>query len=206
MQIGQRPALVIIDMQNGFVDEAGFMNKIGLGYKDVAGCVEPIQRLREAARAAGLPVFYTRTWLSPDYSDGGLMIERWPAMAEAGACMADSWDAQIVGDLAPADGERVINKTRYTAFYATDFEEQLVELGIDSLVVCGCTTEICVESTVRDAFFRGYRITVAEDAVAASSRQNHEDALRVIRFGFGDVDPTAAIVAALAERTQLVRA
>lgn len=206
MQIGQTPALVVIDMQNGFVDERGFMNKIGLGYEDVAACVAPIQRLVAAARAAGLPVFYTRTWLSPDYSDGGLMIARWPAMAEVGACKADSWDAQIVDELAPAPGERIIDKTRYTAFYKTTFEQQLVELGVDSLIVCGCTTEICVESTVRDAFFRGLRITVAEDAVAASSRQNHEDALRVIRFGFGDVDPTDEIVAALAGRPQLVRA
>ncbi len=79
----------------------------------------------------------------------------------------DTWDAEIVDELAPEPGDRVVDKTRYSAFYDTDLEQQLRDLKTEALIVCGVTTNVCVESTVRDAFFRDIRVIVPSDATAA---------------------------------------
>ena len=160
MQLSKDSALIIVDMQNGFCHEDGFMNKIGLDWTTSRDAVGPVDRLAKAARAAGMPVFYTRYSLNADYSDAGLLPEIYPQIVEVGGMIRDSWDGAIVDELAPAPGDRVIDKTRYSAFYDTTLEQQLRELGIDTVIVCGVTTNVCVESTVRDAFFRDFRIVV----------------------------------------------
>lgn len=109
----------------------------------------------------------------------------------------DSWDAAVVDELAPREGEVVLDKTRYSAFYKTDLEERLRSLGIETLIVCGVTTNICVESTVRDAFFRDIRVVVPSDATAAVTPELHEGALRCFEYGFGQVATVAEIEEAL---------
>lgn len=205
MNLGKNTALIVIDMQNGFVTSEGFMAKLGLDWTMSAEVIPSIKRLLEAARGAGIPTFHTRYSLNPDYSDAGLLVELFPGLPETGGMVRSSWDAAICDELAPLDNEVVIDKTRYTAFYGTDLEERLRELGIDTLIVCGVTTECCVESTIRDAFFRDLRILIPSDAVAASSRQRHEDALRVIEYAFGTVTNVAELEQALAQLPQAVR-
>ena len=185
LNLGQRPALIVIDMQNGFCAPEGFMAKVGLGYENAASVVQPIARLLASARAAGIPIFHTRYTLKADYSNAGLLSEMFPTMKDTGGMVEGTWDNAVVEELTPEDGEVVIDKTRYSAFVGTDFEERLRELGVDTLIVCGVTTECCVESTVRDAFQRDIRILVPADAVHASDTQRHEDALRVIDYCFG---------------------
>jgi nicotinamidase-related amidase len=198
IELGQRPALIVIDMQNGFCHQDGFMNKIGLDYTTSETAVEPIGRLLAAARSAGIPVFFTRYALNADYSDAGLILELFPAIKEARGIVRDTWDADIVDELKPQPGERVVDKTRYSAFYDTDLEQQLRELGVDTLIVCGVTTNICVESTVRDAFFRDIRVVVPNDGTAAVTPELHEGALRDFEYGFGRVSTVAEIAEALA--------
>ena len=111
-------------------------------------------------------------------------------------------DNALVDALQPAENEVVIDKTRYSTFVGTDFAERLAVLGVDTLIVCGVTTEICVESTVRDAFARDIRIFVPSDATAAADTQRHEDALRVIAYGFGTVTSVAELEEALARLPQ----
>ncbi len=198
IELGQRPALIVIDMQNGFCHQDGFMNKIGLDYTTSETAVEPIGRLLAAARTAGIPVFFTRYALNADYSDAGLILELFPAIKDARGIVRDTWDADIVDELKPQPGERVVDKTRYSAFYDTDLEHQLRELGVDTLIVCGVTTNICVESTVRDAFFRDIRVVVPNDGTAAVTPELHEGALRDFEYGFGRVSTVAEIAEALA--------
>jgi ureidoacrylate peracid hydrolase len=198
IELGEKPALIVIDMQNGFCNPEGFMNKIGLDYTTSATAVEPIGRLLAAARSAGIPVFFTRYSLNADYSDAGLLLELFPAIRDAGGMIRESWDAEVVDELKPQPGERVIDKTRYSAFYDTDLEQQLRELGVDTLIVCGVTTNICVESTVRDAFFRDIRVVVPSDGTAAVTPELHEGALRDFEYGFGRVATVAEIADALA--------
>jgi|GraSoiStandDraft_16_1057320.scaffolds.fasta_scaffold259580_3 ureidoacrylate peracid hydrolase len=204
VRLGQKPALIVIDMQNGFCDPGGFMNKIGLDYTTSAEAIEPISRLLAAARRAGIPIFFTRYSLNADYSDAGLLLDLFPAIKEAGGMIRGTWDADIVDGLAPLDGEHVIDKTRYSAFYDTDLERQLREPGVDTLIVCGVTTNICVESTVRDAFFRDIHVIVPSDGTAAVTPELHEGALRDFEYGFGQVATVAELEEALASLPQAV--
>lgn len=197
MNLGERPALIVIDMQNGFCSPDGFMAKIGLAYEPSAEVIGPISRLLAASRKADIPIYFTRYSLNEDYSDGGLLMEVFPAIDGTGGLVRNSWDADVVEELAPAEGETVLDKTRYSAFYGTDLEEQLREAGVDSLIVCGVTTNICVESTVRDAFFRDIRPIVPEDGTAAVTSDLHEGALEDFRYGFGQVVTIAEIETAL---------
>ncbi len=198
VDLGRKPALIVIDMQNGFCDADGFMNKIGLDYASSAAAAEPIARLLDAAREAAIPVFFTRYSLNDDYSDAGLLIELFPAIKDTGGLVRGSWDAEVIDELTPLPGEVVIDKTRYSAFYDTDLEQQLAGLGVDTLIVCGVTTNICVESTVRDAFFRDIRVVVPSDGTAAVTPELHEGALRDFEYGFGQVVSVAELVEALA--------
>jgi len=198
IELGHRPALIVIDMQNGFCHPEGFMNKIGLDYSTSKAAVEPVGRLISASRDAGIPVFFTRYTLNEDYSDAGLILELFPAIKDARGMVRDTWDADIVDELKPSPGERIVDKTRYSAFYDTDLEQQLRDLGVDTLIVCGVTTNICVESTVRDAFFRDIRVVVPSDGTAAVTPELHDGALRDFEYGFGRVSTVDQIVEALA--------
>jgi ureidoacrylate peracid hydrolase len=197
MQLSRNTALIIIDMQNGFCHEDGFMNKIGLDWTTSRDAIGPVKRLADASRRAGLPVFYTRYALNADYSDAGLMREIYPQIIEAKGMVRDTWDAEIVDDLTPEPSDHVIDKTRYSAFYDTPLEQQLRALDIDTVIVCGVTTNVCVESTVRDAFFRDIRVIVPSDATAAVSEELHEGALNDFRYAFGPVVTVAELEEAL---------
>jgi ureidoacrylate peracid hydrolase len=164
--------------------------------------VEPIGRLLGAARSVGIPVFFTRYSLNEDYSDAGLLLELFPAIKGTGGMVRETWDADVVDELKPKQGERVVDKTRYSAFYDTDLEPQLRELGVDTLIVCGVTTNICVESTVRDAFFRDIRVVVPSDGTAAVTAELHEGALRDFEYGFGRVSTVDELAEALARLPQ----
>tara|TARA_B100000686_G_C16697945_1_gene921649 strand:- start:773 stop:1384 length:612 start_codon:yes stop_codon:yes gene_type:complete len=201
MDIGKHPALIVIDMQNGFCNPKGFMGKIGLAYEPSAEVIGPISRLLNASRKARIPIYFTRYSLNEDYSDGGLLMEVFPQIKGTGGLVRDSWDAAVVEELEPADGEIVLDKTRYSAFYKTDLEERLHAEGVDSLIVCGVTTNICVESTVRDAFFRDIRPIVPEDGTAAVTPELHEGALEDFRYGFCEVVSISDIESALENRT-----
>ncbi len=198
MEIQGKPGLIVIDMQNGFCSEGGFMGKIGLDWSTSAEAIGPVGRLLEAAREAGAPVYFTRYSLNEDYSDAGLLLEVWPAIEGTGGLVRGSWDAEVVDALAPAENETVIDKTRYSAFYDTDLHQRLRDDGVETLIVCGVTTNVCVESTVRDAFFRDIRVVVPSDGTAAVTPELHEAALDGFRYGFGTVDSVDAVAAALA--------
>lgn len=202
MNLGKNPALIVIDMQNGFCCEAGFMNKLGLDWTTSREAVEPISRLVAAARKADIPVFFTRYSLNEDYSDAGLLLELFPGIRGTGGMVRDTWDADVVDELRPQPGDYVIDKTRYSAFYDTELEAKLRELAVDTVIVCGVTTNVCVESTVRDAFFRDIRVVVPSDGTAAVSQELHEGALRDFEYGFGQVVTVAELEEALARLPQ----
>ena len=204
MELRAKTALIIIDMQNGFCHEDGFMNKIGLDWTTSRDAIGPVKQLAAAARAADLPVFYTRYTLNPDYSDAGLITEIFPEIMEAKGMVRDTWDAEIVDELAPQPGDRVVDKTRYSAFYDTDLEQQLRDLKTEALIVCGVTTNVCVESTVRDAFFRDIRVIVPSDATAAVTPELHEGALEDFRYSFGPVVTVAELEEAMQAMTTSV--
>jgi ureidoacrylate peracid hydrolase len=194
-------ALVVIDMQNAFCHPDGSFAKMtagrGLSIQMCQQAIPGCQRLAEAARLAGVPVIFTRYVYHPNYVDGGVLLAKYPQMREAGSLAAGSWDADIIAELAPAPGDVVIDKSRYSAFYGTRLQPVLDGLRARTLVVCGVTTNICVETTVRDAAQRDYRVFVAADATGELTRDRHDNALAIIDYGFGSVVTVDDIVRAL---------
>lgn len=204
MNVGRTPSLIVIDMQNGLCRPDGFLSKIGLSHESSAAVIDPVKRLLEAARTARIPIFFTRYSLNSDYSDAGLLLQMFPAIKDAGGMIRDTWDAAIVDELEPLQNEFVIDKTRHSAFIATDLEAKLRALGVDTLIVCGVTTECCVESTIRDGFQRDMRIFIPKDATAAADDQRHIDALRVIEYAYGTVTTVSELEHALSRFPQAV--
>jgi ureidoacrylate peracid hydrolase len=192
-------ALIVIDMQNSFCKPEGLVAATGLDTSACQAAIGPCRAVLEAARSAGIPVIFTRYVYRPDYADGGVMIEHlMPQLAQVQALRAGSEDADIVPELAPAAGEHVIDKNRPSAFFGTDLDAVLGELGCGQLVVCGVTTNCCVESTVRDASHRDMQVFVIGDACAELDPERHAVSLRTMGMLFGDVISLQAFRQALA--------
>lgn len=192
-----RTVLLIIDMQNGTCRSDGSLAKSGL---DISGCAEIIPRvaaLAKACRQHGVSVIYTRYVLRPDYRDIGLLREVFPKFETVGHAIIGTWDAEILDELAPKPGDYVIDKSRYSAFYNTNLEVVLRGLGADTLLLTGVTTNICVESTLRDAFVRDYHVVLVEDCTAAVDIAMKQATIRTVKYGFGSVVSSADMIRAL---------
>ena len=195
--VGRDAALIVVDMQNSCLADEGSMAKVDLDISDLKTTVDPVNRLIAASRAAGIPVVFTQYEFRPDYADGGLLVALYPALREVGGMVAGTWDAAFDSQLAVEPSDVVISKTRYSAFYGTDLDRVLRDRGVRTLIICGVTTEMCVESTLRDGFFRDFRIVLAADAVASVDRARHAATLQTVEYGFGAVISTTGIIAAL---------
>lgn len=181
-------ALLVVDMQNGFCHDDGAINRMGLPAARLRDAIAPCARLVAAARGARVPVLFTRYVYRPDYADGGLLVdELMPDLKTHEALRAGSWDAQVIDALAPEAGEPVIDKNRPSAFFGTDLDATLKTLGARNLVVCGVTTNCCVETTVRDASQRDIRTFVVRDAVAEYDDDRHAVALKSMALLFAYV-------------------
>ena len=184
----ERPALLVIDMQNGFCHPDGSVARGGASIVDCQAVITPIAALREIVRSAQLPVIFTRFVYRADYADGGILVrELRPGLRERRSLVDGEWDAEIVPELTPRVDEFVVDKNRFSAFYGTSLDTILRSLDIRTLIVCGVTTNMCVESTVRDAGQRDYRVYVVRDAVGELDRTRHEHALAAMAFGFAYV-------------------
>ena len=198
-----KTALVVIDMQNAFCHPDGSFAKMtagrGLSIEMCQQAIPGCQRLIEAARLAGLPIIFTRYIYHPNYVNGGVLLAKYPEMRDLGSLAAGSWDADIIEQITPGPDDFVIDKSRYSAFYGTRLEPVLNGLRTQSLVVCGVTTNICVETTVRDAAQRDYEVLVVADATGELTRERHDNALAIMDYGFGWVVTVDDVVQALKE-------
>ncbi len=198
-------AVLVIDMQHDFGSPGGMFDAAGIDISCIRAVVPSIRRVLDGARQAGLPVVHVRMAHTPDLSDAGELDGPHRVkhvrmrVGESEALVEGTWNTEILPELEPLEGEPVVTKTRYSGFYETDLDDTLRSLGVKYLVVTGCTTSICVESTVRDAMFRGYTCVVLEDCTAEPiGRQNHEASLRAIQLLFGWTTQADALLRALA--------
>ena len=191
------PAMIVVDMQNAFLDDQGSVATMGLDITYLKQTVGPVIRLVEACHDAGVPIIFTRYVLRADYTDAGLREERRPGACACASLVAGTWDADLDPRMDARATDYILDKTRYSSFYNTNLEVILRGLQVDTLIVCGVTTEICVESTIRDAYFRDFRILVPEDGVAATDVDRHLGTLRTIEYGFGKVTNTNALIDAI---------
>src|SRR5437763_4158669 len=200
-----RTAVVVVDMQNDFAADGGMFARAGIPLDGIRAVVEPTARVLAGARRAGMTVVYLKMEFEPDLSNAGppdapnFLFHQ--ALGAGGAVVAPdgrprrqlvkgTWNTEILPELTPERADLVVSKHRYSGFFETDLDAILEERGISSLVFTGCTTSVCVDSTLRDAFYRDYRCLLLTDCCAEAigselARTNHDASLAVIEALFG---------------------
>jgi biuret amidohydrolase len=201
-------ALIIIDMQRDFLEPGGFGETLGNNVSLLKAAVPPLQSVLAAARNAGMLIIHTREGHRPDLSDAPKhKVERGEPSLRIGApgpmgriLVRGEPGHDIIPELYPVEGEPVIDKPGKGAFYQTDLELMLKNREIDTLLVCGVTTEVCVNTTVREANDRGFRCIVLSDCCASYFPEFHAAGLAMIKAQdgiFGWVSASPQILAAL---------
>ena len=190
-------SFVVIDMQNDYCSPGGDFDQRGIPIGPAQGVLPNIRRLRDAARSRGLFVLYTAMVFDEfTYEDRHHKIvpER---MRDRKLCLRGTWGAAVMDELAPGSGELVIEKCRYSAFYNTNLEVLLRNRGITTLILVGVVTNVCVESTARDAWNRDFDVIVVSDATAGYAEDLHEAALKNVAYHCGAVCSTEEVLGLL---------
>lgn len=191
----ERAALLVIDMQNDFLcDGAPLFTEGG------RAVVPNLKRLVAACRDARIPVIYTVHVHDDPLRDGGMTAVWWPELQNREALVAGTAGAAVYPELAPAPGEKIVHKHRYSAFYNTDLEVVLRGLRIEDLIVTGLMTNICCESTARDGFFRDFRIFFLADGTGSVSEELHLGSLRALGYAFASVRTVDEMHRAITQR------
>ncbi|ORV83270.1 cysteine hydrolase family protein [Mycolicibacterium iranicum] len=210
--VEDKTALVVIDMQRDFLLPGGFGESLGNDVGQLLKVVPPLTTLIAAARAAGIMVVHTREGHRPDLSDcppaklnRGAPSKRIGDPGKYGRILIrGEYGHDIVDELAPIDGEVVIDKPGKGAFYATELSDVLTGAGITQLLVTGVTTEVCVHTTTREANDRGYECLVVSDCVGSYFPEFQRIGLEMIKAQggiFGWVADTSAVIPALSNLT-----
>jgi nicotinamidase-related amidase len=194
-------ALLVIDMQRDFVEPGGFGETLGNDVSQLRAVIPPLQATLAASRDAGIAVIHTREGHRPDLSDcppakrarGAPALRIGDPGPKGRILIRGEYGHDIIDELAPADGELVVDKPGKGSFYATGLDDTLRSRGITSLIVTGVTTEVCVHTTVREANDRGYECLVLADCVGSyfPEFQRHGLAMIAAQGGiFGWVAPS----------------
>ncbi len=178
--------VIVVDMLNDFCKPGGAM--VLPGYERL---VPPQKKVVEAGRQAGCPILFVVDTHRRNVVQDREFLKRTPH------CLEGTWGAQVIEDLDPRPNDVYIVKRRYSAFFNTDLDLTLRDLTVDTLVIFGVVTNICVRSTVHDAFFLGYQVIVPEDCVAATGPREQESSLYDIATHFGIVADSEQVTAAL---------
>jgi ureidoacrylate peracid hydrolase len=212
----QRSAVVVVDMQNGFASKGGMLDIAGLDISGAPAVVKSIGKIVTAARGAGIPIVYLQVGYKPDLSNSGgpespnwhkelaLRLMNGRPELKGKLLIEGTWDFAIVDELAPQPGDLVIVKTRYSGFARTDLDAELRSRGIRYLLFTGIATNVCVESTLRDAFFLDYwPILIADAAMAAGSQAMHDATVFNVESYFGWTVPVKELLALLSRATRM---
>jgi ureidoacrylate peracid hydrolase len=184
----RQTAVVVVDMQNGFASKGGMLDIAGADISGAPAVVKSIDAVLAAARAASLPVVYLQMGFKPDLSNSGgpespnwhkelaLRLMNCRPELKGKLLIEGTWDFDIVEQLRPQPGDLVIVKTRYSGFARTTLDGELRARGIRYLLFTGIATNVCVESTLRDAFFLDYWPILITDAAMAAGPPNMQEA------------------------------
>lgn len=213
-----KTAVIVVDMENDFASKGGMFDRAGVDISIIQKIIKPTARVIEAARDAGLKIIYLKMGYHEDLSDIGregspnrvrhLMFMHVgdtitaPDGSKSRILIRNSWGTEIVSGLEPLPNDIIIYKPRFSGFYKTELDSVLKQMDMRYLIFTGCTTSICVESTVRDAMFRDYSSVVLEDCTAEPigyglPRSNHEASLLSIQTLLGWVSDSGEFLKAL---------
>lgn len=205
-----RTALIVVDMQNAFASPGGMLDLAGIDVKPARDVIANARMVCEAARGSGVPVIYLTIGYPPDMSTAGgpdspnpekelalnLMRERPELLGQL--LTFGTWDFQIIDELKPEDGETVIVKSRYSGFAGTNLDAVLRSRGIRNLLMLGIASNVCVESTLRDAYFLEYwPVMIADATMPAGSEEIQRATLYNVRTFFGWVTNSEELVTVL---------
>ncbi len=207
----KRTALMVIDMQHAFASKGCFFDLCGvIDISQTQSIIDPIKKAIDAARAKGIKVIYTAPDVPPDlhysggpnspcwYKDDNLRFLREHPKFRDKLLLRGSWGAQIIDELKPEEGDIVINKPRYGAFFGTHLDIILKTLNIKYLVFTGIATNICVMGTIRDAFYLDYFPVLISDGCAQAGPQFIQDAvISTVKFSFGWITTSKNFIKAL---------
>lgn len=193
-----RSAVVVVDLQNAFASKGGMLDIAGVDISDAPRLVRSIKEILEAARREGVLVVYVQMGYKPDLSNSGgpdspnfhkelaLHLMRCRPELKGRLLTEGTWDFAIVDELKPKPGDLVVLKTRYSGFAGTTLDSQLRTRGIRYLFFAGIATNVCVESTLRDAYFQDYwPILIADGAMPAGPARMHEATVFNVESFFG---------------------
>ena len=207
-----RTALLVVDMQNAFASPGGMLDLAGVDVAPARDAVANTRLVREAAREAGLSVIYLTIGYPPDLSTAGGPDSPNPRKELALCLMRErpelrgklltfgTWDFQIVDELAPGPQDVVIVKSRYSGFHGTDLDSLLRSRGVRNLLVAGIASNVCVESTIRDAYFHEYwPVLIADATMPAGPPEIQRATLYNVSTFFGWVTSAEEVATALRE-------
>ena len=205
-----KTAVIVVDMQNAFVKKGGYFDLTGQDISRTERIVAPCQRIITASRQRGAKIIYFQMGCSPDFSDRGpadspynlkakgLKLIRQKPEVQDKFYLYGSWGAEIIEDLRPEPEDLVVRKQKYDGFIGTNLEIILGTFGIRYLVFVGTATNLCVESTLRHAFFLDYFPILVSDAVShAGANITQEATLLNVKSNFGWVTTSERFVAGL---------
>lgn len=212
-----KTAVIVVDMQNDFGHPSGMFGRAGIDLTGIRATIEPTARVLDAARANGMAVVFLKMAFKHDLSDSGApSAPNWlkhlpmnagdamtaPTGAPSRVLIRDTWNTDIIDELPVSANDVVVYKHRFSGFFETSLHELLRERGITHLVFTGCTTSVCVESTMKDAMFRDYHCLVLEDCVDEAigdglPRSNHEASLLVMQLLVGWISDSTRLLAEL---------
>jgi ureidoacrylate peracid hydrolase len=202
------PALMVIDVQNGFVSKGGSYDILGMDVSHYGEVIPRIHDLISMCRDARIPIFYTQAVREASGIDlltkthKILPKSREERIKKRPICIRGTWDADIVDDIKPQENDHVVIKRRDSAFHDTETGVWLRSIGVDTLIFCGVDTSICVETSLREAFNIGYDVILVSDATASSNRKHYESTLENVRDYYGMVMESRELLEYLLPQTQ----
>jgi ureidoacrylate peracid hydrolase len=214
-----KTAMIVVDMQNDFGSKGGMLDLAGIDISGIRKAISPTAKVLVSARQADVKIIYLKMGFRPDLSDLGAPDSpnrlrhlrsgvgksiHAPDGRESRILIRDTWNTDIIDELKPQAGDAIIYKHRFSGFYQTDLDATLERLGIKHLIITGCTTSVCVDSTVRDAMFRDYSCVLLQDCMSQPTMgnslpgSNHDASLVVVVEGwFGWVSESDEFIGAL---------
>jgi ureidoacrylate peracid hydrolase len=185
------PALIVIDVQNGFVSKGGSYDELRMDISHYQQVIPNISKLIRLCRTVDIPIFYTQAVREKSGIDlltnthRILPKSREERIRKKPICVMGTWDADIVDEIKPSPMDHIVIKRRDSAFHDTEIGVWLESIGIDTLMFCGIDTSICVEASLRDAFNEGYDVILISDATASGNIKHSESTLEIVRDYYG---------------------